>query len=127
MPSSRGTWQRFQSLATMSWVVVMQPLLLSCQSPRYVIDLYRCLPHDLSEVVQDIIELSLENSVEPLITTHGLKLTAVDGLAIHHSFLLQLLADAFEPLALRRGPGLAGKNRLQCRLHALTVRQQGLT
>ena len=74
--------------------------------------LRRCLPHGLGEVMQDIVELSLENSVEPLITTHGLELTAVDGLAIHHNLLLQLLADAFEPLALRRGPWLAGKNCL---------------
>src|SRR4030095_2562368 len=108
----------------MSWVVVMQPLLLSCQSPHCGIDLRRYLPYGLGEVVQAFVELSLKNSVEPLITAHGLELAAVDSLAIHHNFLLQLLADAFEPLALRRGPGLAGKNCLQGCLHALTVRQQ---
>ena len=73
------------------------------------------------------VELSLKNSVEPLIPTHGLELAAVEGIAVHHNLLLQLLANAFEPLALRRGPWLAGKNCLQCRLHALAVRQQGLT
>ena len=87
----------------------------------------RRLPHRLGDVVQDVVELSLKNSVEPLIATHGLELAAVDGLAIHHDLLLQLLADAFEPLALRCGPWLAGKNRLQRHLHALTVRQQGLS
>src|SRR5712691_10072704 len=65
------------------------------------IDLCRRLPHGLGEVVQDVVELSLKNSVEPLITAHGLELAAVDGLAIHYDLLLQLLADAFEPLALR--------------------------
>jgi hypothetical protein len=38
-----------------------------------------------------------------------------------------LLTDAFEPLALRCGPWLAGKNCLHRHLHALTMRQQGLT
>jgi hypothetical protein len=88
--------------------------------------LCRYLPHGLGEVVQNVVELALKNSVEPLITAHGLELAAVDGLAIHHNFLLQLLANAFEPLALRRGPGLADQNCLQRRLHALTMRQQGL-
>src|SRR5262245_57431647 len=92
--------------------------------------LHLCLrrdpPHGLSEVVQDIVELSLKNSVEPLIAAHGLALAAVDSLSIHHNLLLQLLANAFEPLALRRGPWLAGKNGLQGYLHALAVRQQGL-
>src|SRR5215475_8675526 len=68
------------------------------------LDLCRRLPHGLGEVVQDVVELSLKNFVEPLITAHGLELTAVDGLAIHHNFLRQLLADAFKPLTLRRGP-----------------------
>jgi len=93
--------------------------------------LHMCLcrdpPHGLGEVVQDIVEVPLKDSVEPLISTHGLELAAVDGLTIHHNLLLQLLADAIEPLALRSGPGLAGKNGLQCRLHALAVRQQGLS
>ena len=88
--------------------------------------LRRDLPHGLGEVVQNVIELSLENSVEPLITAHGLELAAVDGFTIHHDLLLRLLTDAFEPLALRRGPGLADQNCLQRRLHALTMRQQGL-
>src|SRR5436309_8667161 len=104
----------------------MQPLLLSCQSPHCVIDLCRCLPHGLGEVVQDVVELSLKHSVEPLITAHGLELAAVDSLTIHHDLLLQLLANAFEPLALRRGPWSAGKNRLHRCLDALTVRQQWL-
>src|SRR5437660_12699368 len=106
--------------------MVMQSLLLSCQSPHCAVDLCRCLPHGLGEVVQNVVELSLKNSVEPLITAHGLELAAVDGLAIHHNFLLQLLANAFEPLALRRGPWLSGQNCLQCRLYGLTVSQQRL-
>src|SRR2546422_6485288 len=97
---------------------------LSCHSPHCAINLCRRLPHGLGEVAQNVVELSLENSVEPLIPAHGLELAAVDGLAIHHDLLLQLLANAFEPLALRYSPGLAGKNRLQCRLHALAGCQQ---
>src|SRR5438128_1132025 len=104
----------------------MQPLLVSCQSPHCAIDLCRRLPHGLGEVVQNVVELSLKDSVEPLIPAHSLELAAIDGLAIHHDLLLQLLADAFEPLALRRGPWPTPKKRLQCRLHALTMRQQGL-
>jgi hypothetical protein len=92
---------------------------------HYAVDLCRRLPHGLGAIMQDV-ELSLKNSVEPLIPAHGLELAAVDGFTIHHDLLLRLLTDAFEPLALRRGPGLADQNCLQRRLHALTMRQQGL-
>src|SRR6266568_6788885 len=88
--------------------------------------LRRCLPHGLGEVVQDVVELSLKNSVEPLITAHGLELAAVDSLTIHHDLLLQLLANTFEPLALRLGPWSACKNCLHRCLDALTVCQQWL-
>lgn len=82
--------------------------------------LHLCLcrnpPHGLGKVVQDVVELALKNSVEPLIPAHSLELAAVDGLAIHHNILFQLLPDAFEPLALRCGPGLADQNGLQRRV-----------
>src|SRR5918996_4209876 len=86
----------------------------------------RRLPYRLGDVAQDVVQLPLKNHVEPLITAHGLELAAVNRFTIHHDFLLQLLADAFEPAALRLGPWPAGKNPLHRRLDALTVCQQWL-
>jgi hypothetical protein len=54
--------------------------------------LHLCLrrdpPHSLGEVVQDVVEVSLKDSIESLITAHGLELATIDGLAIHHNLLL---------------------------------------
>jgi hypothetical protein len=88
--------------------------------------LRRRLPHRLGDVAEDVVQLSPENRIEPLITAHRLELAAVDRFTIHHDFLLELLADAFEPPALRLGPRPAGENRLYRRLNALAMRQQWL-
>jgi hypothetical protein len=87
----------------------------------------RRLPHRTGDVAQDVIQLPLENHVEPRIAAHGLELAAIDRLTIHHDFLLQLLTDAFEPAALRLGLWPAGENGLHRCPETLTMRQQWLS
>src|SRR4030095_4998493 len=86
----------------------------------------RWLPHHLGDVAQDVVQLSVKNHVEPLIAAHRLELAAVNRFTIHHDFLFQLFADAFEPAAVRPGPWPARKNPLHRGLDTLTVCQQWL-
>src|SRR5215218_7364685 len=94
MPSSRRTWQRFQSFCTMSCVVAIRiPFRSGGVPPDLVLD-----------VTEDGFQLPLEHAVDPSETAVLAELARVHRAAVHHPLALHLRADAPQPVALRPRP-----------------------